>query len=219
MAAMAILLDLYCGAGGAARGYADAGFQVVGVDLHPQPHYPFEFYQEDAIEFLTRYGRDFDLIHASPPCQAYTCLRQLVEARFGKKDYPDLIDATRQALRRVGRPYVIENVPGAPLIDPVLLCGTMFRLRVYRHRLFETSFPILVPPHPPHRGRTCAHRGISSFARGATHISVAGHNFRLADAREAMGISWMSSSEIAQAIPPTYTAFIGEWYLSLYHRR
>jgi DNA (cytosine-5)-methyltransferase 1 len=216
---MVVLLDLYCGAGGAARGYADAGFQIVGVDLLPQPRYPYEFHQEDAIQFLLRRGREFDLIHASPPCQAYTCLRGLVEARWGRREYPDLIDATRQALKKIGRPYVIENVSGAPLINPALLCGTMFGLRVYRHRLFETSFPILVPPHPPHRGRTYAHRGISSFARGATHICVAGHNFRLADARDAMRISWMSSREISQATPPAYTAFIGEWYVSLYHRR
>jgi DNA (cytosine-5)-methyltransferase 1 len=214
-----IVLDLYCGAGGASRGYADAGFEVVGVDIRPQPRYPFEFHQADAIEFLLRYGRDFDLIHASPPCQAHTCLRPLVESRLGKKEYPDLIAATRQALKQVGRPYVIENVPGAPLVNPVLLCGTMFGLRVYRHRLFEASFPVVAPPHTPHKGRTGSHRGVSSFARGATYICVAGHNFRLADAREAMGIDWMSAREIAQAIPPAYTTFIGQWYLLSLCRR
>jgi DNA (cytosine-5)-methyltransferase 1 len=210
---MAMLLDLYCGAGGAGRGYADAGFEVVGVDIRPQPHYPYEFHQADAIEFLMRYGRDFDLIHASPPCQAYTRLRGLVEARWGRREYPDLIAATREALTRIGRPYIIENVPGAPLVNPVMLCGAMFGLRVYRHRLFETSFPILVPPHPPHKGRTASHRGVSSFARGASYICVAGHNFCVADARDAMGIDWMSAREIAQAIPPAYTAFIGRSYM------
>jgi len=214
---MALVLDLYCGAGGAGRGYADAGFEVVGVDIAPQPRYPFEFHQEDAIEFLLRHGRDFDLIHASPPCQAYTPIRKLVEARWRVQDYPDLIAPTRQALKRVGRPYVIENVPGAPLFSPILLCGEMFGLRVFRHRLFETSFFLLAPPHPRHpRGSTTkSHRSVSAFEYGATHISVAGNNFRIADACAAMGISWMTSGEISQAIPPAYTAFIGRSYMSI----
>lgn len=211
---MTLVLDLYCGAGGAGRGYADAGFEVVGVDIAPQPHYPFEFHQGDAIEFLLRHGRDFDLIHASPPCQAYMPIRKLVESRWGARDYPDLIAPTRQALHQVGRPYVIENVPGAPLFSPILLCGEMFGLRVFRHRLFETSFFLLAPPHPRHpRGSTTnSYRGMSAFACGATHINVAGNNFRIADARAAMGIDWMTISEISQAIPPAYTEFIGRSY-------
>lgn len=211
-----LLLDLYCGAGEAARGYSAAGFNVVGVDIAPQPHYPYEFHQSDAIEFVLRHGREFDLIHASPPCQAYSTVRWLVEARCGPRNYPDLVALTREALCRVGRPYVIENVPGAPLVDPILLCGEMFGLRVFRHRLFETSFFLLAPPHPrhPRKATTNAYRGISGFRYGATHINVAGNNFILEDAKIAMGLHCdMTRKEITQAIPPAYTEFVGLSFL------
>jgi DNA (cytosine-5)-methyltransferase 1 len=140
-----------------------------------------------------------------------------VEARWGKKDYPDLVAPTRELLQATGKMYVIENVPGAPLINPIMLCGEMFGLRVFRHRLFEISEFFLAPPHPRHpRGSTTnAYRGMSAFAYGATHISVAGANFRLADAKIAMGIDWMRTRrEISQAIPPAYTRWIGLQLLS-----
>lgn len=206
------LLDLFCGAGGAGVGYFRAGFDVVGVDKNPQRSYPFEFHQADAIEYLQSHWREFDVIHASPPCQSYTNIRNLVESRLGKQDYPDLVEPTRNALRATGKPYIIENVPGAPLENPIVLCGVMFDLKVFRHRLFETSFPVLAPVHKhhPRNSTTNAYRGQSAFEFGATHINVCGANFRFDDAKKAMGIDWMRiRKEISQAIPPAYTEFLG----------
>ena len=140
------LLDLFCCAGGAGAGYAKAGFEVVGVDLHPQPRYPFEFHQADAMTFDLS---GFDAIHASPPCQAYTVLG----GREDLSHYPDLVDAVRERLQAAGVPWIIENVPGAPLRDPITLCGAMFGLRSYRHRLFESSVQLAPPPHPKHEVR------------------------------------------------------------------
>jgi DNA (cytosine-5)-methyltransferase 1 len=148
------LLDLFCGAGGAAVGYHRAGFdQIVGVDIEPQPRYPFEFVQEDAFSFLNSHGREFDLIHASPPCQAYSALRTM----WNDREHPDFIGPLRATLLSAARPYIIENVIGAPLISPVMLCGTMFNLGIadaelWRHRLFEIHpLRLLLTP-------TCQHR-------------------------------------------------------------
>jgi DNA (cytosine-5)-methyltransferase 1 len=145
------LLDLFSGAGGAARGYQRAGFYVVGVDHKPQPRYAGdEFIQTDALAVLAgEFGelRDFDVIHTSPPCQAFTAYRRR-GAGVGD-NYPDLIGETRDLLERTGLPYAIENVPGAPLCDPVAICGSSLGLDVRRHRLFETNWPLVVPP--------CAH--------------------------------------------------------------
>jgi len=202
-------------------GYSLAGFaDITGVDIAPQPSYPFEFVQAEALEFLAAHGHEYDIIHASPPCQAYSRIRGLVEARLGPREYPDLIAATRNLLMASGAIYVIENVPGAPLINPIMLCGTMFGLRVFRHRLFEIGPNIfmLAPPHQRHpRGSTTnAYRGQSAFAHGATHICVAGANFSVADAKVAMGIDWMKTRrEISQAIPPAYTKWIGEQLIQL----
>lgn len=205
------VLDLFCGAGGASMGYHQTGFAVVGVDIAPQPHYPFVFHQADALAYLAEHGQEYDLIHASPPCQAYTRLRGLVEARGGEKEYPDLVHATRAALQAVGVPYVIENVEGAPLQSPLMLCGTMFNLRVFRHRYFETSIFMLAPPHGKHPAgsTTMAYRGHSAFANGATHIGVYGNAFSAVDGRLAMDIDWMSKKELSQAIPPAYTRWLG----------
>ena len=135
------LLDLFCGAGGCSVGYYRAGFEVVGVDIVPQPNYPFEFYQADALGFDFDPGW-FHAVHASPPCQAYSSLRG-----FTTTEYPQLIEYVRELLIQTGLPYVIENVVGAPLINPIRLCGSSFGLKVWRHRLFETSFQIpLLPP-------------------------------------------------------------------------
>ena len=197
-------------------GYHWAGFDVLGVDINPQPSYPFEFVQADALDYLAEHGGEYDVIHASPPCQAYSGLRSLVESRWGKKDYPDLVEPTRKLLKRSGKIYVIENVPGAPLINPIMLCGEMFGLKTFRHRLFETNVFFLSPPHPrhPRNSTTNSYAGYSSFARGATHISPTGNNFSMADARVAMGIDWMRTRrEISQAIPPAYTEWIGRQLL------
>lgn len=198
-------LDLFCCAGGAGMGLHHAGFEVVGVDIRPQPNYPFEFHQADALTFPTD---GFDFIWASPPCQKYSVTRKI--GNTGDR-HPDLVVPVREKLIAAGAPYVIENVIGAPLIDPIILCGTMFGLRVYRHRQFESNFFIMTPPHHAHsQGSTNASRAYSSFADGAQMICVAGNNFRREDGAEAMGIAWHTTrKEMAQAIPPAYSEFIG----------
>lgn len=142
------LLDLFCCAGGAAVGYHRAGFDVVGVDIEPQPNYPFEFVRRDAIEALNDWdfiGR-FDAFHASPPCQSYLNLGKVNEALGRDYEHPDLVAETRAHLRGLAKPYVIENVENAPLVDPVRLCGSSFGLPLRRHRLFESNVPLVVPP-------------------------------------------------------------------------
>lgn len=200
------LLDLFCGAGGAAMGYHRAGFDVVGVDIKPQPNYPFEFHQADALTFPLE---GFDVIHASPPCQAYSALSWHPQNR--DVEYPDLIEATRCRLRSAGVPYVIENVEGAPLIDPTTLCGSSFGLPLKRHRLFETAFPVIA--------LACAHASLPKRFRVWRHgeeimsafVPVYGTGGGKAAEHwpEAMGIDWMTRAEMAQAIPPAYTEHIG----------
>jgi DNA (cytosine-5)-methyltransferase 1 len=201
------LLDLFCGAGGAAMGYHRSGFsEIVGVDIKPQKHYPFEFVQADALEFCRKYGRAFDVIHASPPCQAYS-----VTVSLSNGNHPDLVGPTREALRATGRPYVIENVPGAPLVNPVTLCGTMFpELRVIRHRLFECEPVIWWPPAPCcHWGKCPPRRLIGRNGKAMIHSFKHGLDFLT-----AMAIDWMTKPELAQAIPPAYTHWIGQQILS-----
>lgn len=197
-------LDLYCKAGGASAGYAQAGFEVTGVDHEPQPRFPFRFILADALEYVEAHGHEYDLLAASPPCQAHTSL----QGRWGR-EYPDLIAATRAALQATGRPYVIENVPGAPLLNPLMLCGSMFGLRVIRHRLFETHPPLWFPP------ATCSHpRGAVGRQghRGADRewITVTGHFSDVPLAQRVMGLPWMTQTELSQAIPPPYTRWVGE---------
>jgi DNA (cytosine-5)-methyltransferase 1 len=193
------LLDLFCGAGGAAMGYHRAGFEVVGVDINPQPHYPFEFHQADALTFPLD---GFDAIHASPPCQAYSITRHLPWVKHTPKW--DSIPPTRELLARAEVPWVIENVVGAPL-DGITLCGTMFGLRmadggpVYRHRLFETTFFMLAPGHPKHF-ETIVPGGRSMHRKQQT--------------LQAVGVDWMSGREARQAIPPAYTEWIGRQLLA-----
>ena len=203
-----VLLDLFCGAGGAAMGYHRAGFEVVGVDIANERRYPFEFHRGDALEFLAAHGQEFDVIHASPPCQTFSRTRHLRDAQGKGTDKVNLIPETRGLLAYVGRPYVIENVPGAPLIDPLVLCGSMFGLKVRRHRLFETS-PLLWA----YLGK-CRHREqgrpIGVYGSMRDDIPKGGRTARtLEEAREAMGIDWMLWGDLVEAIPPAYTDWIG----------
>ncbi len=225
------LLDLYCGAGGAAVGYARAGFDVVGVDIAPQPDYPFEFHQGDALDFLADWGGQFDAIHASPPCQAFTPLSALPNA--GKKHPPvDLVIPTRRAHRAVGLPFVIENVTQAPIASSsdlfgrhgVMLCGTMFGLQVFRHRKFETSFPAGAPGHPPHVKLAMRAGYLPTDDRPFMSIhGRGGHNSKawVAAAAEAMDVPWMAGSldAVCEAIPPAYTTFIGRQLADAVTRR
>jgi|HubBroStandDraft_6_1064221.scaffolds.fasta_scaffold02059_15 DNA (cytosine-5)-methyltransferase 1 len=197
------LLDLFCGAGGAAMGYARAGFEVVGVDIKAQPRYPFEFHQADAMIFPLE---GFDAIHASPPCQAYSALRRLGKQGHVARYY--LVEPTRLRLWGTDLPYVIENVVGAPLHAPIRLCGSSFGLNVQRHRLFETNFLLLAPP--------CQHNKESIGVYGDhPQISKGMNRARnLREAQEAMGIKWMEWRELCEAIPPDYTQWIGEHLLA-----
>lgn len=207
------LLDLYCGAGGAGYGYHLAGFEVLGVDLAPQPRYPFAFHRADALDYLARHGHEFDAIHASPPCQAHTAMRTMHNAL----PHRDLIPETRRLLQEVGRPHVIENVVGAALHDPVLLCGSMFGLRcpggqLLRHRLFETSFtvPQMRCRHDPVLPVIGVYGGHVRDRRRRHDSQHRGREtFGIADAEAAMGIGWMTLAELSQAIPPAYTRHLG----------
>jgi DNA (cytosine-5)-methyltransferase 1 len=213
------LLDLFCGAGGAAVGYYRAGWDVVGVDIEEQPNYPFEFVQGDAFDFMLAWlrnaGEHFDAIHASPPCQAYSDLQK----RTGRT-YPKLIGHVRELLIEGGLPYVIENVEGAPLIDPILLCGTMFPgLRVLRHRLFESNVSLSAPAHPkPHplvftHDKRKAHYG--QLDQDTSYVQVTGGgNCSVANKAAAMGIDWMTGAELNEAIPPRYTEYVGRFLLA-----
>ena len=213
-----LLLDLFCGAGGAGVGYHRAGFDVVGVDLAPQPRYPYEFHQADALQWLADGGAEgFDMIHASPPCQAYSRLRSLPWLK--DREYWDSVPPTRDALNATGLPWVMENVEGAP-VDGITLCGTMFGLAwedgtpLYRHRLFETTDFLLAPGHPKHTQTLVPGRLLKGRARLNNGYVIGGHQNGLR-AMGAMGIDWMTGSELSQAIPPAYTQYLGESLLPL----
>jgi len=217
------LLDLYCKAGGASKGYADAGFDVVGIDIKKQKRYPYEFIQADCLEILQDldYLRTFDVIAASPPCQTHSRTKHLRDAQGGTTTKLDLIPQTRAALIESAVPYVIENVPGAPLINPVQYCGSSFGLKVRRHRLFESSIEIT--------GSVCKHKeqgkpigvygAMNDTAQGldkATGKYVIGGSTAksIEEARSAMGIDWMIWGELVEAIPPAYTYAIGKQLLN-----
>ncbi len=206
------LLDLFCCAGGAGVGYSGAGFEVVGVDIKPQPNYPLPFILGNALELDPDFIASFDAIHASPPCQSYSDLAK----RNGNADaWPRLIDPIRNLLMRSGLPWVIENVDGAPLREPVVLCGTMFPgLRVLRHRLFEANFPITPPRHGKHPkvhtfDKRKSHYGKTDDMRDFVQVTGGGNSSKAA-AADAMGIDWMTKNELNEAIPPAYTKLVGE---------
>ncbi|WP_198358449.1 DNA cytosine methyltransferase [Streptomyces fildesensis] len=199
------LLDAFCCQGGAAKGYADARFDVTGIDLNPQPRYPFTFIQGDAVAFIRAHGADFDFIHASPPCQHDSDCQ-----RIQNRTHPDLITPTRAALESTGRPWVMENVKGArhKLHEPVMLCGTMFGLQTYRHRYFETGggFPLTPPQHPVHTapqakmGRPVPDGWYGQFVGNFSGVDLA---------RRVMGVPWMNRDGIRECIPPAYSEWIG----------
>lgn len=209
------ILDLFCGAGGAAMGLHRAfpEAEIIGVDIKPQKNYPFTFVQADAMEYPLE---GFDFIWASPPCQAFSAMRK---GRWQDREHPDLIQPTRERLQDSGAHWCIENVMGAPLINPIMLCGTMFDLetgagnQLLRHRLFESSFDIIFTPE-------CRHNGLSAIGvyGGGQHPSRRTRNpkteyeevdFGVRARKEAMGIQWMTNSELSQAIPPAYSEYIG----------
>jgi DNA (cytosine-5)-methyltransferase 1 len=196
------LLDLFCGAGGAGMGYHRAGFEVVGVDIRPMPRYPFEFHQADALEYLAAHGHEFDAIHASPPCQAYSEETK----KIYRANHPDLIAPTRKALKKIGRPYVIENVEAARkhLVTPLMLCGSMFGLNIWRHRYFEVSPIWMMSP------ATCRHNFAPVLITGTTRrTGYPRVDPPVALRRLAIGIDWMVTDELDEAIPPAYTEYIG----------
>jgi hypothetical protein len=203
------LLDLFCGAGGAEMGYHLAGFEVIGVDINPQPDYPFEFYKADALEFLGRQGSRFDAIHASPPCQASSAL---TKGTNKGREYEQLIPATRAELAYLRLPSVIENVQGADVRRDLTLCGEMFGLDVIRHRYFEVDgFPIMQPEHIAHRGRVRGWRHGTYY--NGPYFAVYGEGGGKGTVPEwqaAMGIDWTDDRKaIAEAIPPAFTEFLG----------
>lgn len=186
-------------------GYHRAGFEVVGVDIKPQPRYPFQFIQADALEFLTKIPPGFDAIHASPPCQKFTAYRRR-SAEIGS-NYPDLIADTRTLLEHIGLPWIIENIPKSPLINPVNLCGSSFGLDIRRHRLFESNIKLVTPPchhdwqtprFPPATNRTNLRSTVEVGAGRCSQI-----------AKGAMGVYWMTKKELSEAIPPIYTEYLG----------
>lgn len=213
------LLDLFCCAGGAGVGYSKAGFDVVGVDINRQPNYPLAFIQADALTLDSNFLASFDAIHASPPCQAYS---DLAKRNGNADDWPRLIEPIRAILMRTGLPYIIENVSGAPLRNPVVLCGTMFpELRVLRHRLFEANFLIMTPPHKKHPkvhtfDRRKAHYGKTDEWKDFVQVTGGG-NCTIAAACQAMGINWMTKNELNESIPPAYTLLIGKQLMRHLH--
>lgn len=221
------VLDLFCGDGGCSAGYARGGLKVTGVDINPMPRYvhgPKNFIQADAMQVLfqlVKHGKwadtygtvirltDYDVIHASPPCQGYSATQ-----RFNPDmEYPKLIEPVREALRALQRPYIIENVETAPLYATVTLCGGMFpkdELKVYRHRIFECSFHVPQPVHNPH---LVPQAKMGRPPKDGEFMHVVGHFPSMDYAKKAMGIDWMRRDELAEAIPPAYT-----YYLSPYAR-
>jgi len=197
------LLDIGCCAGGCSKGYADAGFDVTGLDIEPQPNYPYRFIQADMFDYPLE---GYDAYHASPHCQRYSIVSLF--HRLTQEKYPDQIPGIRERLKATGKPYVIENIARAPLIKSIMLCGEMFGLRTYRHRWFESNLLLFQPHHPKHIHRAA---DATRTPKEGEYWSICGHMGHKDDAQRAMGIDWMKTQhEIAQAIPKAYTHWIGD---------
>lgn len=220
------LLDLFCGAGCAAKGYHDAGFEIVGIDINPQPNYPYQFIQADAVELLRdgfigwTYVSEFAAIHASPPCQHYTKYGNKVKDI--KERYEDFLSPTRELLIDSDLPYVIENVARAPMVDPVKLCGSMFEGRgtndLQRHRLFETNWELEAPGICDHSiwepdrypGGSWKARGLTPSSPVRKTIEIGRWNIPLKTQKWAMGVDWnLTLRELSEGVPPAYTKYIG----------
>ncbi|WP_328927660.1 SAM-dependent methyltransferase [Streptomyces sp. NBC_00190] len=199
------LLDAFCCQGGAGMGYHRAGFDVTGVDITAQPRYPLGFHQDDALNFIWKFGAGFDFIHASPPCQRYT-LAQKIQGR----DHPDLIAPVREALNSTGRPWAIENVEEAApeLRNPMVMCAAVFGMRTYRHRLFETGGGFTFTP-PTHQTHSAPLTKMGRPRRPGDFAHYVGNFSGVAEARNDMGVTWMSRDGIRECIPPAYTEWIG----------
>lgn len=209
------LLDIFCGAGGASKGYEMAGFDVTGIDVKSGKRYPFTYIKKDFKTLTVEDLQDYDVIHASPPCQTFSITKNLRIAQNKKTDKEDLLDVTRQLLIDSGKPYVLENVPGAPLRNPIQLCGSVFNLQVRRHRLFESNMPL--------KGSGCDHkqqgRPVGIYGSLNDKIPGGGQTAKTIEiAREAMGINWMIWTELVEAIPPMYTEFIGKQVMTYLQR-
>jgi DNA (cytosine-5)-methyltransferase 1 len=203
------LLDLFCGVGGASVGYAEARFEVHGVDLKHGKRYPFTYTRANVLDILKdqEFINQFDVIHASPPCQTYSITKHLRNAQGKSTSKVDLIPETRAALIASGKPYIIENVPGSPLINPIQLCGSSFNLKVRRHRLFESNMPL--------QGSVCDHkkqgRPIGVYGSLNDEIPQGGKTAATIDeARKAMDMDWAIWTELVEAIPPAFTKYLGE---------
>lgn len=216
-----VLIDLFCKAGGAAKGYHDAGFDVVGVDWNPQPNYPYPFHRADVWSLTPRFFIGADAVHASPECQGYTLLRHAK----GAKGRPREIARIRAMLQGLGLPYVIENVMGAKadMIEPIKLCGSMFGLgaqghQLQRHRLFESNIAISAPAPCRHTkpvigvyGGHARNRAEGAGGRGTKDVWIGGHSRA---ASQALGIDWMTLDELSEAIPPAFTEHLGSQLLA-----
>ena len=203
------LLDLFCGVGGASIGYAQAGFEVHGVDLKHGKRYPFTYIRADVLDVLQdeNFLEQFDVIHASPPCQTHSITKHLRNAQGKSTSKVDLIPQTRAGLMATGKPYIIENVPGSPLIDPIQLCGSSFGLKVRRHRLFESNVKLY--------GSICDHkaqgRPIGVYGSLNDQIPNGGKTAtNIQEAKDAMGIQSAIWSELVEAIPPAFTKYLGD---------
>ena len=202
------LLDLFCGVGGASVGYARAGFEVHGVDLKHGKRYPYTYTRADVLDVLQdhKFIQQFDVIHASPPCQTHSITQHLRNAQGKTTSKIDLIPETRAALIAADKPYIIENVPGSPLINPIQLCGSSFGLKVRRHRLFESNMPL--------EGSVCNHklqgRPVGVYGSLNDEIPQGGKTAAtINEARDAMGMPWAIWTKLVEAIPPAFTEYLG----------